>query len=93
MRDMWDGEPDGRITSSCARDRMNHYFNVSVGKCQFNEPAPVHYHGISENSSTCSVQTRGPDQGAISSFECLSATGTTSPIARLTTSTPSSFTD
>jgi len=77
MRDMWDGEPDGRITSSCARDRMNHYFNVCLGHCPLNEPATIHY-GAESDGSTNSVQTGS----AISSFDCPSATGTTLPIAQ-----------
>jgi len=80
MRDMWDSEPDGRITSSCARDRMQHYYEVSLGSCPMDSSSPIHsfHERISINSSISS--------SSMGSFICASATGTTMPVAPNTAS-------
>ncbi|KAI6241638.1 Serine/threonine-protein kinase receptor [Aphelenchoides fujianensis] len=77
MRDMWDPEPDGRITSSCARDRVGHYFKSLVDSTDFHDgpPPPFFPDAGSITSSGNSYKT----ESAISSFDCPSATGTTIP--------------
>ncbi|KAI6214814.1 TKL/STKR/TYPE2 protein kinase [Aphelenchoides besseyi] len=78
MRDMWDSEPDGRITSSCARDRVSFCFKSSLESVPYNaRPSPLIFGDI--NSITSSGGSYHAES-AISSFDCPSATGTTIPM-------------
>ncbi|CAD5220385.1 unnamed protein product [Bursaphelenchus xylophilus] len=78
MQDMWDNEPDGRITSSCARDRMVHLHDVALGRC------PIDGHMIEAGPTPCgSVHSLDGTTRTESSLGVPSGTGTTIPLEQL----------
>ncbi|CAD5214522.1 unnamed protein product [Bursaphelenchus okinawaensis] len=75
MQDMWDSEPDGRITSSCARDRLVHVYQMSSGVVveQVYKSSEQYQSGTSLNGTSRACSTSG----------AASETGATIPIGQL----------
>lgn len=107
MKDMWDAEPDGRITSACARDRLQHFHEAAMGKVSLNGSGRTSEAGRAGGdvgggsggtgdaspSAASSLPSLDGTARTDSSYECPSATGTTIPVGQLNSPyTPSTST-